>query len=466
MNIFISISADSIDKLDSLNILLLGKIASLYMRPTSIIREEFEPFYLMLPVLVQNKLTETLAYNLTSRDVAAIIPFDQSEYMEDKGIVIGDNISSGGTVVVNFRNEIYNNSNMSIIADSGCGKTTFLKVMMYRNIPYTDYTIIFDIKGDFDFSFSKKYYFSPESSLIVNPFHFRNAFTDKSIDVGKYLSQKIMDLIVFFKWIIPEMTPYEESIFEEDIRECYKRCGLTFDSNSLPDNFCTLDTLNVVMEEKLSSKNLTNLERERREYIRACLNPYIKGAYSEIFNGQTNWDFDKFTILDVSNTPEAVKKPLYDILLKDVWQFCKKDGLNPAKQSKKDIYVDEAHEFADERNEQTFEFLARKLVKEGRGFGARTITATQNLTDFLTLRKWGEGILDNSYFKFFMKLGENDLNLAKQLYKFSKAELRIVEGSEAKGKSVKGKGILRIAKQKIFTQINPTSKEWDMMEVL
>lgn len=463
VNIFISIAAETLDELDSLNVLLLGKIASLYMKPTAIVREEFEPFYSLMPILVENKLTKKLVYNLTSKDVASIIPFDQSEYMEDKGIIIGDNISSGGAVVVNFRNEVYNNGNMSIISDSGCGKTTFLKTMMYRNLPYTDFTIVFDIKGDFDFSFGKKYYFSPESSLIVNPFHFRNAFTDKELNVGRYLSQKIMDLIVFFKWIIPEMTPYEESIFEEDIRECYKRCGLTFESESLPDIFCTMSTLNEVMEEKLS-KDLTSLEREKREYIKACLNPYVSGAYSEIFNGQTNWEFDKFTILDVSNTPEAVRKPLYDILLKDVWQFCKKDGTNPSRQSRKDVYIDEAHEFADERNIQTFEFLARKLVKEGRGFGIRTITATQNLSDFLALRKWGEGILDNSYFKFFMKLGENDLNVAKSLYKFSKAELRIVEGNEAKGKSVKGKGILCVAKQKILVQINPTRKEWDMME--
>ena len=102
---------------------------------------------------------------------------------------------------------------------------------------------------------------------------------------------------------------------------------------------------------------------------------------------------------------------MYDILLKDTWQFAKKDGtINP---TKKNIYVDECHEIADPKNPQTLEFLSVKLSKQGRGFGIRLITATQNLPDFLSIPRYGQAIIDNAYFKLFMRLGESDCQLLK-----------------------------------------------------
>lgn len=466
-SIVISASDEDERKLEQLVNLLRTKISSSYLQSTELKRKDFDPFFTVLPILADNRITNNYVWNLTSDDVASIIPFDSSEYMEDKGVFIGENEISKGLVVVDYRNRIYNNAHMCVLADSGSGKTFFLKCDAMRNIPYVDYTIMFDIKGDLKFPFGKRYSFSTNSDVVVNPFHIRNTIIDSGNDkensnVGVYLSQKIMDLIIFFKWINREMKADEESMLEEILRKTYEKCNLNSESVSLPKVFCTMEDMYNVIEDEIN-KSDDDFEKSILKSIRRYIRPYATGSYATIFNGQTNWDFDKFVVFDISNAPEQVSKPLYDILLKDTWQFAKKDGTeNP---TRKDIYVDECHEFADKNNPQTLSFLSTKLSKQGRGFGVRLITATQNIPDFLSIEKYGQAIIDNAYFKLFMRLGESDIPEVQKLYNFSDSELKIVKGnSSTKSKGTKGKGILMIGSQRVAIQTMASQFELEIID--
>lgn len=472
-NITIGMSANNKEELNTLFNVVRSKISSSYLVSTEIKRKDFDPFYTVLPVLAENKITQNYIWNLTTKDVSSIIPFDSSEFMDSDGILIALNETSRGLVITNYRKKIYNNPHMTILADSGSGKTFFLRCDVIRSIPYVDYNILFDVKGDLWFPYGKRHIFSATSGIIVNPFHIRNAVIDSESEndmgtsnVGVFLSQKIMDLMVFFKWIV-DLTPYDEALLEEDIRDTYTQCGLNFESEELPKVFCTMETLDQVMSRKIEMASNGEIESEelevqRRKYIKACLRPYTKGTYSKIFNGQTNWDFDQLTVFDISNIPEAVQKPLYDILLKDTWQFCKKDGtVNP---TLKNVYVDEAHEFADPQNPQTLKFLSTKLSKQGRGFGVRLVTATQNLPDFLSIPRYGQAIIDNSYFKLFMRLGESDIPVATKLYSFSPAEMRILKGSGSKKTGSKGKGIFIVGAQRVAVQTRASKDELEVID--
>lgn len=469
-SIIISVGADNLKNLDTLSNIVRSKISSSYLQSTEIKRKDFEPFYSVLPILADNRVSRNYVWNLTSEDIASIIPFDSSEFMEKKGIFIGENEVSKGLVITDYRNKIYNNAHMTILADSGSGKTFFIKCDAIRNIPYVDYTIMFDIKGDleFPFPFVNRYTFSATSDIVVNPFHIRNTMVDSDkqndnskSDIGNYLTQKVMDLIVFFRWILTDMTSRQQSLLDELILKTYEKCGLTYDSIELPKEFCTMsDFYNTIID--FVSKAETESEKEDLRNIQLCVRPYAKGAYSKIFNGQTNWDFNEFTVFDLSNVSESVVKPLYDILLKDTWQFAKKDGtINP---TKKNIYVDECHEFADPKNPQTLEFLSVKLSKQGRGFGIRLITATQNLPDFLSIPRYGQAIIDNAYFKLFMRLGESDLPVAKKLYNFSNSEIKILRGTGARGKGSKGKGIFIVGSQRVAIQTRASKYELEVID--
>ena len=128
------------------------------------------------------------------------------------------------------------------------------------------------------------------------------------------------------------------------------------------------------------------------------------------------------------------------------------------------LYVDECHEFADPKNPQTLEFLSVKLSKQGRGFGIRLITATQNLPDFLSIPRYGQAIIDNAYFKLFMRLGESDLPVAKKLYNFSNSEIKILRGTGARGKGSKGKGIFIVGSQRVAIQTRASKYELEVID--
>ena len=462
-NITIGISATTKEELNTLANLLRSKISSTYCQSCEIKYKGFMPYIVTLPILSENKITKDYVWNLTTSDIASLIVYDSSELMEPEGILIGENVISNGLIILNTYGKIYNNPHECIIADSGSGKSFRIKVDAIRHVPYRDYIIMFDLEGEFFFPWAKRYKFSPAGGVVLNPFHIRNAIIDRddeveASDVGAYLATKIMDTVIFFKWIIPAMSPFEEALLEEDIRDVYKTCGITFESIKLPEKYPTLDSLSMVMSKKISSSKTSSKSQEGRQNMLACLNPYIEGAYSAMFNGQTNWDYSFHTVLDISALPEAVKKPTYDILLKDTWQFCKYD-----RSKTKRLYVDEAHQFADPDNPQTLKFLST-CIKRGRKYGISFVTATQNLPDFLSIERYGQAILDNSYFKLFFRLGETDIPVVKKLYNFSEPELKILRGSTSLKKGARGKGILIAGSQRVVVQIIASKDELSIVD--
>lgn len=459
-SVLISVGAASKYELETNCNIVRSKIAASYMQSTEIMRKAFEPFIATLPILASNRVTELYKWNMLSNDIASIIPFDSSEYCEKSGVLIGENDISNGLVVVDYRNRIYNNANMCVLAEAGAGKTFFLMTDILRGIPHTDYTIVFDIKGDMVFPYGHRYSFSPTSDIVVNPFHIRNEENQSAKDL---LVQKCMNLISFFKWIIPDLTAIEESVLDKVLTKTYEKCNLNYESSELPEKFCTFTDMGEVMKSELKNTE-SSIEKEILLKFQLALAPYILGNYSKMFNGQTNWDFNEFTVFDLSNVNDTVAKPLYDILLKDVWNFCRQGGTtNPTLKS---IYIDECHVFADPKNPQTLEFISSRLAKQGRGFGVRLITATQNVPDFLAIEKYGQAILDNSFFKLFMRLGPSDIPVIQKLFNFSESELGILKGSVVqRGRGVKGKGIFLIGgAHKIAVQTIASKKELEIID--
>jgi len=127
------------------------------------------------------------------------------------------------------------------------------------------------------------------------------------------------------------------------------------------------------------------------------------------------------------------------------------------------VYVDEAHQFADPDNPQTLKFLANS-IKRGRKYGISFVTATQNLPDFLSIERYGQAIIDNSYFKLFFRLGETDLPVARDLYGFSDQEMAILRGSSSKRQGAKGKGIFIAGSQRVVIQVRASKYELEIVD--
>ena len=102
------------------------------------------------------------------------------------------------------------------------------------------------------------------------------------------------------------------------------------------------------------------------------------------------------------------------------------------------------------------------MIKEGRGFGINVTTATQNLPDLISIPRYGQAIIDNSYFKLFMRLGETDVPVAAKLYNLSPAEVKYISVNKKTGN--KGKGILFIGSQHVVIQGKASKNEMEIID--
>jgi hypothetical protein len=79
-NITIGISAPDIKSLNTLSNLLRSKISSTYCQATELKYKGYDPFITTLPVLPRNSITDNYVWNLTTREVASLIPYDSSVF--------------------------------------------------------------------------------------------------------------------------------------------------------------------------------------------------------------------------------------------------------------------------------------------------------------------------------------------------------------------------------------------------
>ena len=476
-SIICSVSGTSAENLDRECNVFESAVGRCFCSSTPLMNKGLDPWYTTMPLLHTTIITDNYTHPLTAKDIGSMIPFSSSEFIEDKGNIIGKNKQTDSPVVIDVFNDIiHNNPHIQIIGDSGVGKSHLIRTLVKRMLPYRDYIINFDLDGSFRLPFCDKIKFSSTSGVITNPFHIRNTQFSKddssasSNNVGDYLNFKILEMLDFYKYILKDK--YDESIVLEDIEDCFdKIVGLNYDSTELPSIFPTMsDHYNLNQSKIDSMKNDDDQEEERkaRLSIQRVLKHFHQGVYKRYFNGQTTWDFRKLTVFDLSATPDAIKIPLYDILLKDTTQFLKKDGTIDfmSELINKSIIIDEEHIFADDEYPQTLKFIAQDLVKMIRKYGVQVIGATQAAYDILSIKKWGQAIFDHSYFKIFFMLGRSDIqgDIATY-YDFTEEERKILVGSEQGQASelVKlsniGKFVLMMGGQRIICESVNTQAE-------
>lgn len=436
-------------------------ISSLSLRYIELLRKEFLPFFSTLPILPNNRITENYTWNLLSSDIASLIIFDDSEFFHENGIPVGKNPDTGSLYAFNpFSGRDFYNPHVLIIGFTGSGKTFFIQYLCERLDAYTDYTIKLDIAGTLTTPNSKRYIFATDGNLTVNPFFIRSLASSRADkeDNPNPVTEKTLDLLSFFQ-AIADFNQYQMTILESLIRNTFEACKITDEYTANDATEPTFSKFNEILE--LKKKYLkykiseTTDETEQYSYkkeymsledISAYIKPYVFGAYSKLFNGINNYEYEKNTVLDFSKLSDVLKKPLYNLVLKDLWRFCIKDGSNEKNNNvpKKVIVVDEEHEFTD--REETLKMISAKLIKQGRKYNTMVINATQDMAD-LEQNHYAQAILSNCNFKFLFKLGTKDNKKVQDYYNLTEKEMRLIRGnklSAGKGSAEKGKGILII----------------------
>lgn len=385
----------------------------------------------MLPIGYKNEdIERRYGWPMYSELVAAMLPFNASEFNHNTGLLQGINVKSESPVIYDpWDKRQFNNRNEALLGESGSGKSFAVKLKIFREYYAGRAKRQFIIDPEREYHTipgANQIIFKPGSKFVTNPFHIRSTVVDadqgdETSDIAAYLPKKISEVVDFFKWIIPDMTAEELALLSLSIENIYKNVGLDHKKEiaSLPKKFPTLDKLNEEMH-----------KYEELKRVRVILRPYVDGVYSGMFNGQTNWNLNAaINVLDIHELSEGVKKPMMDLLLKDLWEEVKRDRNEPV-----GLIADELWILADKKYPQTMEFV-RNMGKRIRKYEGFLMVATQNVSDFIAAGEYGTAVINNCQFKTLMRLSDNDVREMKntQLVPLSEYEEEIVSGDKPQG---------------------------------
>ena len=209
-------------------------------------------------------------------------------------------------------------------------------------------------------------------------------------------------LSTFFKLYYPEATTLEMSILIEIIEELYRDFGIDWETDVR-----NIDNKDFpIMEDlyrKLEKKSREKIEhRTEIETLRSIVRGMARGESSEIFNGHSNIRIDNsFVCVSISaleNADKNIKAAQYLNILRLCENLAFRD-----RNEKVYVVCDEAYLLIS-KSHQGIEFL-RNFCKRCRKRNSGLITITQNLVDFLApdVKQYGQALLDNSTYKFFMR---------------------------------------------------------------
>lgn len=467
-------------------------------------------FRSVLPLGI-NELPDSFR-NMDRRALSTFAPFISGSGKYTGGVPLGINKITGQLEFINTfgsEEERPQNYNMAILGISGSGKSLAMKLLIAREMTGANvYANIIDPEGE-NVRITKRLgginlNISEEEPICINPcainfsdipledndeeLELLESSDDKEIiekNGKKYIRfvpvrEKINEIMNFFD-IIARGKNGEESgldVFERNyIEEALKYVfGEKLKITTHPDSLFSNEVVEVdgqIIQSRVRKPEPTisdvyeyliqHYETEiKAARLIAAILPFLKDGSKPIFDGQTNLgkgvthslQESRLVNFNISQMEEGFLRPIaYHVILNYLWEYFIKNSDNATK--KKVVYCDEAWMLVD--NDQTISFLER-MARRSRKRNAGLRIASQDFVRLLENPK-SRGILSNSHTKLFLQQDKIDLTKTKENFDLSAGELDILFGNPDKGE-----GILRIGKNAIWLQTNPSEEELIFIE--
>lgn len=439
--------------------------ADLQLRPCNF--QQMDAFNMALPLCQYTpNLWKKMRRNLLLSQFASAYPFTSFEMTDEDGILLGTNVQNGSLVFVdNFDTHKYNNANMTILGQSGSGKTYFMYLLALRMRQKKQQVfIVAPLKG-FEFERGCKAVggqyikIAPGSGQNINVMEIRkkddsfNELVDgKKSDSESILAKKIQQLHTFFTLLIEDIRYEEKQILDEALIKTYERFGITTKNQSLidpenPSRYRKMPTLGDLHAE------LKDLGRDAHR-LYSILTRYVSGSVSS-FNAQTNVDLNnQFIVLDVSDLTKEMLSVGMFIALDYVW-----DKARENRTTKKVIFVDETWQLIGPQSSALAAEFVMEIFKVIRGYGGSAVAATQDINDFFALEggRFGTGIINNSRIKVLLKSEPKEAETLRGVLDLTTAEIERVKMME------RGTGLLVANSNHVFIKFQASKGEHDLI---
>ena len=395
------------------------------------------PFY-----TINHEIQDIFKRNILFSDFCKCFPFSSNQITK-KGYYLGVDNVNGILLHNSWERKNNMNGNMVVIGESGSGKTTTCKHILFNEFLIGTKLLIIDPEGEYiEFAKSLKgniIDMSGERETIINPLQIRTII-DENIKSTNSYDLHIQKLRNFFKMMFTDITYCQLNLLIDELKKTYIKFNITKDTDiSKIDNhhFPILKDLYETI--KTDFENISNNNEDYIDYkmIFSFIKELTEGIYSEMFNNYTNINLDNditvFNISEIQNIEDNVKTAVYYNLLNFCWEQVtnnKKKNINTF------IVLDEAHLMLDSRIKDTMITL-KTISKRCRKYNANLMIITHSLIDMLDndLRKEGQGILENANYKILLGTDGKNLEESQEIFKLTEQEIDIL-ASKKKGTGI------------------------------
>lgn len=400
---YITIPAANEDELNSITRRLESTLASVLVNAKHATLDMSKGFLSSAPY---GKDALTITRNMDTTSLATTFPFTTAELSSDTGILYGINSQNDSFII--FDRFSLENSNLTVFATSGAGKSFFVKLESLRSLmmgaeiitidPENEYRALAEAVGGeyIDFSFG--------SSAKINPFDLSQIYEKGENQLGL----KILTLHSLFKVIMGTLSASQEALLDRALINAYRAKGITQDP-------ATQDKEPPLIEDLY--KALIGMETAEAMDLAARIEKFVKGSYVGIFDQQTNIDIkNPYTVFSVRDIQDTLRPIAMFVILDFIWTKVRRDV------KKRLLVVDEAWHMM--RYPDTAQFLW-SIVKRARKYYLGLTTITQDVEDFLS-QDIGKAVVTNSAMRLLLKQSPAAIDRIAETFYLSQGEKQLL----------------------------------------
>ena len=341
---------------------------------------------------------------MNTSPLSTVFPFVSADITSNEGILYGINQHNNSLIL--FDRFTMENANMVVFAKSGAGKSFTVKLEILRSMMLGTNVVVVDPENEYEYlaevtggSFIN---ISLNSKQHINPF-------DLAIEEGKttkdLLRSNIANLLGLLKIMLGALTPEEEAVLEEAIRETYEVMDINENTSLSELGKKTMPVMSDLYQV------LRNMQGAEDMTIR--LKKYTEGVFEGFVNKRTNISLDnQLVVFNIRNLEEELRPVAMYMVLHFIWNRVRSEI------KKRLIVADEAWVMMQHEEAANFMYSMAKRVRKYYG-GLTTIT--QDINDFMSTKK-GQAIVSNSSIQLLMKQAPSSIDIVSDTFYLTENE--------------------------------------------